>query len=77
MTSLQFPVDWVRDSFPALQSADGFIFFDNAAGAQIPKNALEAVREHLISRNVQRGGRYGKSREVDEGIQRARETRYP
>jgi cysteine desulfurase family protein (TIGR01976 family) len=74
MTSPQFPINWIRDSFPALQSADGFIFFDNAAGAQIPQIALEAVRDHLVSRNVQRGGRYRKSREVDEGIQHARET---
>src|SRR5437016_5369649 len=74
MTSLPFPIVWVRDAFPALQCADRFVFFDNAAGAQIPQNALDAVRDHLISRNVQRGGRYGKSREVDEAIQRARET---
>ena len=74
MTSPQFPIDWVRDSFPALQCKDSFIFFDNAAGAQIPQIALDAVRDHLVWRNVQRGGRYRKSREVDEGIQRARET---
>ena len=72
MTSPQFPIDWVRDSFPALK--DGFIFFDNGAGAQIPQIALDAVRDHLIEHNVQRGGRYSKSRQVDEGIQHARET---
>jgi cysteine desulfurase family protein (TIGR01976 family) len=74
MTGKPFPIAWVRDSFPALKAADGFIFFDNAAGAQIPQIALEAVRNHLISRNVQRGGRYSKSREVDDSIQRARES---
>jgi cysteine desulfurase family protein (TIGR01976 family) len=74
MTRPEFPIAWVRDSFPALKTGDGFIFFDNAAGAQIPQIALDAVRNHLVSRNVQRGGCYGKSREVDESIQRARES---
>jgi cysteine desulfurase family protein (TIGR01976 family) len=66
----QFPVDQVRAAFPALQ--DDFIFFDNAAGAQSPNTVLKAVADHLLHRNVQRGGRYKQSREVDEGIARAR-----
>jgi cysteine desulfurase family protein (TIGR01976 family) len=66
----QFPVDQVRAAFPALQ--DGFIFFDNAAGAQSPRTVLNAVADHLLHRNVQRGGRYKQSREVDETIARAR-----
>jgi cysteine desulfurase family protein (TIGR01976 family) len=32
------------------------------------------VQDHLLARHVQRGGRYGRSREVDAGIQRARES---
>lgn len=66
----EFPVDQVRAAFPALQ--DGFIFFDNAAGAQSPRAVLEAVANHLLHRNVQRGGRYRQSREVDEAIAQAR-----
>lgn len=58
--------------FPALQ--DGFIFFDNAAGAQSPQTVLQAVADHLLHRNVQRGGRYRQSQEVDERIARARES---
>jgi len=34
---MPFPVDFVRDQFPALEQAGDFIFFDNAAGAQIPR----------------------------------------
>jgi cysteine desulfurase family protein (TIGR01976 family) len=68
----EFPVDQVRGLFPALQ--DGFIFFDNAAGAQLPGTVLNAVANHLLYRNVQRGGRYRQSREVDETIARARES---
>ena len=67
-----FPVDQVRAAFPALQ--DGFIFFDNAAGAQAPQSVLSAVADHLLHRNVQRGGRYKHSQEVDATIARARES---
>src|SRR5690348_12060776 len=65
-----FPIDQVRASFPALQN--GFIFFDNAAGAQAPQTVLDAVANHLLHRNVQRGGRYRQSQEVDEAIAQAR-----
>lgn len=68
----EFPLDQVRDAFPALQ--DGFIFFDNAAGAQAPNTVLNAVANHLLHRNVQRGGRYRQSQEVDEAIAHARES---
>ena len=67
-----FPIDQIRAAFPALQ--DDFIFFDNAAGAQSPQTVLNAVADHLLHRNVQRGGRYRHSREVDESISRARES---
>jgi cysteine desulfurase family protein (TIGR01976 family) len=69
-----FPIDSVRAGFPALNRTPGFIFFDNAAGAQIPQTALDAVNHHLLECNVQRGGRYAKSREVDETISRARHS---
>src|ERR1041385_479489 len=67
-----FPIDEVRQSFPALERAAPFVFFDNAAGAQIPDTVLAAVTDHLLSRNVQRGGPYRHSREVDAMIARAR-----
>src|SRR5262245_19806185 len=61
-----------RGSFPALANAGPFIFFDNAAGAQIPATVLAAVTDHLVKRNVQRGGPYRHSQEVDAMIGRAR-----
>jgi cysteine desulfurase family protein (TIGR01976 family) len=67
-----FPIGQVRAEFPSLQQQ--FIFFDNAAGAQSPKSVLNAVADHLLHRNVQRGGRYRHSQEVDETIMRARES---
>ncbi len=70
----RFPIEAIRNSFPALKRSENFIFFDNAAGAQIPQVALDAVNRHLLENNVQRGGRYAKSLEVDATIARARET---
>jgi cysteine desulfurase family protein (TIGR01976 family) len=69
-----FPVEQLRPLFPALASSPDFTFFDNAAGAQIPQTVLSAVNRHLIDRNVQRGGRFAKSRQLDEAIGRARES---
>jgi cysteine desulfurase family protein (TIGR01976 family) len=66
----EFPIDKVRAAFPALQ--EQFVFFDNAAGAQSPATVLNAVAHHLLHRNVQRGGRYRHSQEVDEAIAQAR-----
>ena len=69
-----FPVEAIRALFPALKTSDAFIFFDNAAGAQAPEVVLNAVSRHLVERNVQRGGRYGRSMEVDAAIARARQA---
>jgi cysteine desulfurase family protein (TIGR01976 family) len=68
----QFPITRVREAFPALRAADGFVFFDNAAGAQIPDQALSEVTRHLVQHNVQRGGRYPRSVEVDRAVSRVR-----
>jgi selenocysteine lyase/cysteine desulfurase len=71
---VEFPVERVRRMFPALQRSASSVFFDNAAGAQIPQKVFDAINDHLLSRNVQRGGRYRESREVDAEIARAREV---
>lgn len=70
--ALTFPIAQVRDEFPALATDEGFIFFDNAAGAQVPRAVIEAMMDHLLRRQVQRGAPYRRSREVDEGIARTR-----
>ena len=68
----RFPVERLRAEFPALQRAGAGVFFDNAAGAQVPQAVFDAINEHLLERNVQRGGRYPQSVAVDEAIARAR-----
>jgi len=70
--TVHFPSDEVRSQFPALHQEPDFIFFDNAAGAQIPQVVFDAVNRHLLHCNVQRGGRYPRSMEVDAVIERAR-----
>ena len=52
-----FPISWVRDQFPALHNQPRTVFFDKVAGAQIPQGVLDAVEDHLLRRNVQRGSR--------------------
>jgi cysteine desulfurase family protein (TIGR01976 family) len=69
-----FPIAWVRESFPALNSKENFVFFDNGAGAQVPQIVLDAVQHHLLTCCVQRGGRYRQSQEVDAAIVRARQS---
>jgi cysteine desulfurase family protein (TIGR01976 family) len=70
--SAPFPVAALRAQFPALQRDATRVFFDNAAGAQLPQASLDAVTRHLIDHNVQRGGRYRESVAVDETVARAR-----
>jgi cysteine desulfurase family protein (TIGR01976 family) len=74
MVTSNFPIDWVRQQFPALNTDDNFIFFDNGAGAQIPQLVLDAVEQHLVRHNVQRGGRYARSQAVDAALHRARQS---
>jgi cysteine desulfurase family protein (TIGR01976 family) len=67
-----FPIRDVRRAFPSLARSAPFVFFDNAAGAQVPQAVIDAVMGHLLDHNVQRGGRYRHSQEVDSVIARAR-----
>lgn len=70
---MDFPLDFIRGCFPALADASR-VFFDNGAGAQVPQSVVEAVSDHLLRRNVQRGARYRLSQEVDRVIQATRES---
>jgi cysteine desulfurase family protein (TIGR01976 family) len=72
--AVNFPCDRIRSLFPGLNEEPRFIFFDNGAGAQIPQGVFDAIHGHLLHRNVQRGGRYARSMEVDATIERARES---
>jgi hypothetical protein len=45
-----FPIEAVRAAFPALTRPPEFIFFDNAAGAQVPQIVLDAVNHRFRSK---------------------------
>ena len=72
MTVETFPVERLREEFPALRRAGSGVFFDNAAGAQVPQAVFDAVNEHMLERMVQRGGRYSQSIAVDTLLAQAR-----
>jgi cysteine desulfurase family protein (TIGR01976 family) len=71
---LNFPIETIRSFFPALHRPPAFTFFDNAAGAQVPQVVFDAINRHLLECNVQRGGRYAKSQQVDATVAHARES---
>jgi cysteine desulfurase family protein (TIGR01976 family) len=60
-----------RAQFPAITGP--WIFMDNAGGSQVPLQVAEAVREYLLTTNVQHGATYSVSRQsraaVDAGRQ--------
>ena len=73
-TPFRFPIESVRAKFPRPPTRFLFVFFDNAAGAQIPQIVFDAINRHLLECNVQRGGRYPQSQEVDTTIDRGRRS---
>ena len=72
--AVTFSSERIRSTFPALHEEPPLIFFDNGAGAQVPQGVIDAINRHLLHCNVQRGGRYNRSVEVDATIARARES---
>lgn len=69
-----FPAQELRTQFPSLARDGNFVFFDNAAGAQLPQQALDAVQRHLLDRNAQRGGRFRHSIAVDQTVDNGRQA---
>lgn len=56
---MTFPIDSVRDQFPALGLTDGGrrrIYLDNPAGTQVPQSVADAVSRCLIAANANLGG---------------------
>jgi cysteine desulfurase family protein (TIGR01976 family) len=60
----------VRGHFPALQS--GVIHFDNPAGTQICREAMDRMNDYLVHRNANHGGAFRTSRESDAMVAQAR-----
>jgi cysteine desulfurase family protein (TIGR01976 family) len=59
----------VREQFPALQkTVDGKkrIFFDGAAGTQLPKAVLDAMYDYMVNNNANYGGYFKTSMNTDQ-----------
>lgn len=68
-------VSSIRDQFPALgPGPDGAttIFFDNAAGTQVPRRCIDRVVDYFVSSNANTHGVFATSRRSDALIEEAR-----
>jgi cysteine desulfurase family protein (TIGR01976 family) len=65
-----FDVKAVREHFPAL--ASGALFFDNPAGTQIAREALDRMNGYLVGCNSNHGGVFRTSRASDATVSDAR-----
>jgi cysteine desulfurase family protein (TIGR01976 family) len=63
MTSVGFPIDWVKQQFPALKRKE--VFSDNAAGTQLPLHALHAINEYFTEGYALGGSAYAASKRAD------------
>lgn len=61
----------IRAQFPALSK--GFIFLENAGGAQVPRGVIEAVSQYFEDSYVQLGATYPASLRATEVVNRAHE----
>ena len=68
---MKLNIDFVRKQFPALSGE--WVFFDNAGGTQICRQAADRIYEYLLNTNVQLGASYEISQRstqrVNEGIE--------
>jgi cysteine desulfurase family protein (TIGR01976 family) len=66
----------IRQHFPALERTDAhgrpLVFFDNPAGTQICREAIERMRGYLVGMNANHGGAFRASRESDAMVREAR-----
>ena len=71
-----FPIKWLRNKFPAIKKADQeeppFAFLDNAAGAQIPYQALNAQRNFIENCYVLPGAHYSRSDQMNQFVENVR-----
>jgi cysteine desulfurase family protein (TIGR01976 family) len=61
-------VETLRREFPALCREEGgrrTIFFDNAAGTQVPRRSIDRIVDYLVSSNANSGGVFATSRRSD------------
>jgi cysteine desulfurase family protein (TIGR01976 family) len=70
-----FPIDWVRDRFPALwRSRENLpvIFLDGPGGTQVPESVIEAVTHYYRNANSNLGGSFATSQATGEIVDASR-----
>ena len=70
----RFPLDAIRDRFPALErvvNGHPAVFLDGAAGSQVPARVAEAVSGYLLATNANHGGPFATSIESDLVLEEA------
>ena len=73
-----FPINRVRDQFPALTIRDfdkkERIYFDGPAGTQVPQSVADAVSRCLLETNANVGGHFVTSKAADKIVSDAHEA---
>jgi cysteine desulfurase family protein (TIGR01976 family) len=70
MIDNKYPIQWIRDQFPALKN--DFIYSDNAAGTQLPRLAIQSMNEYLTDGYSLGGSTYKISQAADDLSKRFR-----
>lgn len=68
----ELDIDFVRGSFPALES--GWAYFDNGGGSQVAQPVLDRLRDFLVESNVQLGASYAPSQVAAARLAEAHEA---
>jgi len=74
---LQWPVDEIRQRFPALHrqlNGQPVAFLDGPAGSQVPQRVADAVSSYLLQTNANRGGGFATAKESDAILDHAHEV---
>jgi cysteine desulfurase family protein (TIGR01976 family) len=77
MKKSAFPVDAVRRCFPSLAARSGRaarVYFDNPAGTQVARQAMERMRHYLTRSVANVGGEFRTSVETGRLVEEAREA---
>src|SRR5579885_3453389 len=72
--AMNFPIDAVRERFPALELRDeGMprIYFDNPAGTQVPRSVADAAARCLLETNANLGGFFPTSVAAEQIVERS------
>ncbi len=74
---ISFPIDEVRNNFPALSRTNGAhppIIFDNPAGTQLPERVIDAVSNAMVTASSNIGGYFAGSKAAEAIWVRAHEA---